>query len=93
MQEVSALVRLYEYICLPEPNLPISVIIANILWQGSRNITQKSFYVGVLNKTSLKLYCCLFQNITSTVLPAKSDSDMFCLQRYQGLTIDRSLVY
>ena len=31
---------------------------------------------------------------TSTVLPAKSDSDvMFCLQRYQGLIIDRSLVY
>ena len=29
-----------------------------------------------------------------TVLPAKSDSDvMFCLQSYQGLTIDRSLVY
>ena len=30
----------------------------------------------------------------STVLPAKSDSDfMFCLQSYQGLIIDRSLVY
>ena len=29
-----------------------------------------------------------------TVLPAKSDSDvMFCLQSYQGLMIDRSLVY
>ena len=29
-----------------------------------------------------------------TVLPAKSDSDfMFCLQDYQGLIIDRSLVY
>ena len=29
-----------------------------------------------------------------TVLSAKSDSDfMFCLQRYQGLTIDRLLVY
>ena len=29
-----------------------------------------------------------------TVLPAKSDSDvMFCLQSYQGLIIDRSLVY
>ena len=32
--------------------------------------------------------------LTGTVLPAKSDSDiMFCLQRYQGLRIDRSLVY
>ena len=31
---------------------------------------------------------------TSTVLPAKSDSDvMFCLQGYQGLRIDRSPVY
>ena len=31
--------------------------------------------------------------IFSTVLPAKSDSDvMFCLHRYQGLIIDRSLV-
>ena len=31
---------------------------------------------------------------TSTVLPVKSDSDvMFCLQSYQGLRIDRSLVY
>ena len=29
-----------------------------------------------------------------TVLPAKSDSDfMFYLQSYQGLIIDRSLVY
>ena len=29
----------------------------------------------------------------ATVLPVKSDSDsMFCLQSYQGLIIDRSLV-
>ena len=32
--------------------------------------------------------------IKATVLPAKSDSGvMFCLQSYQGLIIDRSLVY
>ena len=32
--------------------------------------------------------------IYTTILPAKSDSDfMFCLQSYQGLIIDRSLVY
>ena len=32
--------------------------------------------------------------IIDTVLPAKSDSDfMFCLQSYQGLIIDISLVY
>ena len=31
--------------------------------------------------------------IRATVLPAKSDSDdMFCLQSFQGLRIDRSLV-
>ena len=36
----------------------------------------------------------LVLNVHSTVLPAKSDSDfMFCLQRYQGLIIDRWLVY
>ena len=30
---------------------------------------------------------------TTTVVPVKSDSDvMFCLQSYQGLRIDRSLV-
>ena len=33
-------------------------------------------------------------NIWTTVLPAKSDSDvMFCLQSYQGLRINRLLVY
>ena len=32
--------------------------------------------------------------IAGTVVPAKSDSDvMFCLQSYQGLIIDRSLLY
>ena len=35
----------------------------------------------------LTYYC------TTSVLPAKSDSNvMFCLQSYQGLKIDRSLV-
>ena len=34
------------------------------------------------------------EKLTTTVLPAKSDSDfMFCLQSYQGLIIDISLVY
>ena len=34
------------------------------------------------------------ENEEITVLPAKSDNDvMFCLQSYQGLRIDRSLVY
>ena len=36
----------------------------------------------------------LTESTRPTVLPAKSDSDvMFCLQSYQGLIIDRSLVY
>ena len=31
---------------------------------------------------------------TGTVVPTKSDSDvMFCLQKKQGLILDRSLVY
>ena len=34
------------------------------------------------------------KNLSYTVLPVKSDSDiMFCLKSYQGLTIDRSLAY
>ena len=36
----------------------------------------------------------LFFILLGTVLPAKSDNDVkFCLQSYQGLIIDRSLVY
>ena len=33
-------------------------------------------------------------DIGTTVVPTKSDSDvMFCLQSYQGLMIDKSIVY
>ena len=40
------------------------------------------------------LWCYCFVVLLFAVLPAKSDSDfMFYLQSYQGLTIDRSLVY
>ena len=47
---------------------------------------------------SICLFIIYFLNIrfivSATVLPAKSDSDdMFCLQSYQGLIIDRSRVY
>ena len=36
----------------------------------------------------------VINRVKRTVLPAKSDSDvMFCLQSYQGLRIDRSLVH
>ena len=43
-----------------------------------------NFYIGTTH----------YYMILPTVLPAKSDNDiMFCLQSYQGLRIDRSLVY
>ena len=52
---------------------------------------------GLLNSllTQLEKFISSFKEmLVSTVLPAKSDSDvMFCLQSYQGLRIDRSLVY
>ena len=39
-------------------------------------------------------YVMYFLQFGASVLPAKSDSDvMFCLQSYQGLRIDRSIVY
>ena len=41
-----------------------------------------------------KLLGLIDAKVVATVLPAKSDSDvMFCLQCYQGVIIDRSLVY
>ena len=50
-----------------------------------------SVTIGVGMLISIQL--CVFQ-LVLTILPAKSDSDvMFCLQSYQGLMIDRSLVY
>ena len=61
-----------------------------------------SLYVGFGNvgrhSTKFCTVCLELSSVScievSTVLPAKSDSDfMFCLQSYQGLIIDRSLVY
>ena len=47
-----------------------------------------------LNTFVILTLSVLSENSQSTVLPAKSDSDvMFCLQSYKGLRIDRSLVY
>ena len=41
----------------------------------------------------VKLFCEFIQDQWTTILPAKSDSDvMFCLQSYQGRIIDKSLV-
>ena len=51
----------------------------------------REFYIAVpISKNVQNMNLCKIV----TVLPAKSDSDvMFCLQSYQGLIIDRSLVY
>ena len=52
---------------------------------------------GPMVRKSLQFYAqtfCLIGPLISTVLPVKSDSDiLFCLQSYQGLVIERSLVY
>ena len=47
------------------------------------------------NKQTFYMYIMFWLSMTpTTVLPANSDSDvMFGLQSYQGLEIDRSLVY
>ena len=52
----------------------------------------------LLRKTSIKattlLHDIQWEIHVHTVLPVKSDSDvMFCLQSFQGLRIDRSIVY
>ena len=49
----------------------------------------------MIHEMQIIRHCCLQLNKeTYTVLPAKSDSDaMFCLQSYQGLVSDKSLVY
>ena len=53
--------------------------------------------VGLENQSVVFLRVAVFDRFyctTSIVLLAKSDSDVtFCLQSYQGLRIDESLVY
>ena len=54
-----------------------------------------------IDGTNMYMHMCFhylqmsrFETLRSTVMPAKSDGDvMFCLQSYQGIRIDRSLVY
>ena len=59
-------------------------------------IIEVKMQVDTASKLLYSSYICP-SNIslsTATVLPAKSDSGvMFCLHHYQGLIIDRSLVY
>ena len=74
----------------------------------SDRFTQVLLYVGSLTVIAfMKIVCvcvfyivckniilCILECHLPTVLPAKSDSDViFCLQNYQGLRIDSSLVY
>ena len=79
----------------------------DFLWKVSPKIWNsgiilKTFMHAILRR--LEHWSCVWRLPTNkllkmllyqtTVLPAKSDSYvMFCLQRYQGLIIDRSLVY
>ena len=46
------------------------------------------------NNQTVCTFCCKPDLVIATVLPAKIDSGvMCCLQSYQGLISDRSLVY
>ena len=53
-----------------------------------------SYLILAMNQIHVIMRCIIMGFHCTTVLPAKSDSDvMFCLQSYQGLIIDISLVY
>ena len=67
------------------------------LWPGQ---TQQNHILEIQQMVHLRaskrndIVTCYILITWSTVLPAKSDSDViFCLQSYQGLIIDRSLLY
>ena len=63
--------------------------LSKLLNQPNHQLLQPRKNKIITKKTSIK------KKINpGTVLPAKSDSDiLFCLQSYQGLIIDRPLVY
>ena len=68
-----------------------NVTLFEITCRGSYTIRTTISCVGLRMNIFLYVKCIL---VESTVLPAKSDSDiMVCLQTYQGLIIARSLVY
>ena len=57
-------------------------------WRVDRDENLEDFMTAAGNR----VFLC--PSTDTTVMPAKSDRDvMFCLQCYQGLIIDRSLVY
>ena len=85
---VTQITRCYRYFC----NTKLSAIPGFIL--------PKLFTIRYTSKNSaekgvnLNVFLTFLNPGSSTVLPAKSDSDfIFCLQKYKGLIIDRSLVY
>ena len=63
----------------------------------NRNTVCAGFLQTTLSSNRVKSKVCTLSARkvhVPTVLPAKMDSDfMFCLQSYQGLIIERSLVY
>ena len=53
-----------------------------------------TYHLSLRNTVTMYGSIILSRGSRSTVLPAKSDIDvMFCLQTYQGLRFDISLVY
>ena len=67
------------------------VLVSGIMW-----LKTSSYQISGVDIAAsfLIILLKLYLKCIVTVLPAKSDSDvMFCLQSYQGLIIDRSLVY
>ena len=76
--------RLIETVLLSTHNICFDQVIRKIIFQyallSGGLITSVSDIITTISRP--------------TVLPANSDSDiMFCLQSYQGLRINRSLVY
>ena len=64
---------------------------SHVLQDGEYNFTNRALGKNIYNTSHSTDFSVSF---SFTVLPAKSDSDvMFCLQSYQGLRIDRSIVY
>ena len=89
----------YSCIGLPDGANPIpgqTILTQYIMCQGDRTIDVKGCPNGKTYDPTKRICTETTQQgkPTVTVLPVKSDSDsMFCLQSYQGLIIDISLVY
>ena len=79
------------HICPYALNNCVCACVSHVLVTARRQIRPVSMGSLIWMPLQFERLCC---GIQDTVLPAKSDSDvMFCSQKYQGLRIDRSLVY